>query len=45
MKLIVDANVVVKWFLTEPQSDEARRRSTITTSQAMASTGVPDTNA
>ena len=25
MKLTVDASVVVKWFLTEPQSDEARR--------------------
>ena len=24
MKLTVDANVVVKWFLTEPQSDNAR---------------------
>ena len=25
MKLTVDASIVAKWFLTEPQSEEARR--------------------
>ena len=25
MKLTVDASIVAKWFLTEPQSEEARQ--------------------